>query len=543
MNTIDTLFNSPLTHRLGWTLMHFLWQGAMVGAVYAVLKYLLSWKSPAVRYHLAMSTLAVMSALPVITFMYISYTAMGAAANEALPALINVSVSGLTRIVSPPLSPLGYLKVWLQPMVPWAVPLWLLGVLVMALRVWRGWRHAYHLRQTATFIPLPQWNVMVESLRTLLGIRKLVRLAVSVSVMVPSVIGWLKPIILIPPSAIAGLTPLQMELILAHELAHIRRQDYLWNLLQVAVETLLFYHPVVRWVSHQARLEREQCCDDIVVGLHGNAIDYARALTELESLRHPPRVALLLGANGGQVLDRIHRLLGLPTPNVAVSWLPLLLAAGLLFTGGLMQFAQQKTPLQSVLTTKYTMVGTVAQATSTSTKAPSATMMPTRITPTALTPPTLKPVRIPSELPHPALSGIPVLATPMPPSVTAPVTVTAAAHATPATNQTGGDVIAYYSPIYPPSALEREVEGSATVKFTLTAEGGVTNLRIIHVTGSRLFGQAAMDAIRQWKFTPVTVAGIPVVQPMTEEFIFHIQDRAANHRPCEILTGYHVCAN
>jgi len=144
----------------------------------------------------------------------------------------------------------------------------------------------------------------------------MVRLAVSAGVTVPSVIGWLKPVILIPPSTIAGLTPKQMELILAHELAHICRQDYFWNLLQVAVETLLFYHPVVGWISGQARMERELCCDDMVVGSHGNAVAYARALTELESLRHPHK-ALLMGADGGQMFNRIHRLAGPAYPGNA----------------------------------------------------------------------------------------------------------------------------------------------------------------------------------------------------------------------------------
>ena len=99
------------------------------------------------------------------------------------------------------------------------------------------------------------------------------------------VVGWLRPVVLLPPSALMGLTPHQLELIISHELAHVKRSDYLFNLLQIVVETLLFYHPVVRMVSIRVRLERENCCDDIVVARTGDTLAYARALTEVEGLR------------------------------------------------------------------------------------------------------------------------------------------------------------------------------------------------------------------------------------------------------------------
>jgi hypothetical protein len=126
---------------------------------------------------------------------------------------------------------------------------------------------------------------------------------------VPTVIGWLRPVVLLPGSALTGLTPPQLEAILAHELAHIQRHDYLVNLLQGVVEVLLFYHPGVWWVSQRIRVEREQCCDDVAVGLCGDAVVYARALTELEQGRgDPPQLAL--AATDGRLLTRIRRLVG-----------------------------------------------------------------------------------------------------------------------------------------------------------------------------------------------------------------------------------------
>ncbi|MGH8321759.1 MAG: TonB family protein [Gammaproteobacteria bacterium] len=540
MNMLAAFLYSPLAHELGWTLVHFLWQGAVVGALYAVLRHVLRLRSPTSRYRLAMSAMAVMAALPVFTFIYLSHSAGNAIANEAVQTLTSVTSADITQNVSAPFSIFDHLKIWLQPLVPWTVPLWLLGVLFMTLRVLRGWQYTYRLRETARFIPLPEWNTTVESLCDLLGIHKLVRIAVSVSVTVPSVIGWLKPIILLPPSVIAGLTPLQMDLILAHELAHIRRQDYLWNLLQIAVETLLFYHPVVRWVSHQARLEREQCCDDMVVTLHGNAIDYARALTELESLRHP-RTALVLGANGGQVFDRVQRLLGQPANGVVISWLPPFLAAGLLLTGGLMSVVHQDFPQHSALATRYTLMGRSVQSTLQFAEPSTIHISPTRVKAEASTQTALQPIQLIKGSASRPLSNLSAIAIPAQPTIVALATTPPIAHHPPTPYRAGGEVIERYSPQYPSIAMEGGVEGAATVAFTLTTQGKVADVHVTRITGSRLFGPAAVNAISKWKFTPITVAGTPVTQRMTVEFVFKLNDPLTSSGRCTIPIGYHVC--
>src|SRR6185369_12620027 len=126
--------------------------------------------------------------------------------------------------------------------------------------------------------------------------------------------GWMRPAILLPASTLSGLSVAQIEAILAHELAHIRRHDYIVNLLQCVIETLLFYHPAVWWVSRRVRDERELCCDDMAVQAVGDRVGYARALCELERLRAAtPQLAM--AANGGSLLTRIARLLGAPSRN------------------------------------------------------------------------------------------------------------------------------------------------------------------------------------------------------------------------------------
>jgi len=148
------------------------------------------------------------------------------------------------------------------------------------------------------------------------------------------VVGWIKPVILIPPAALLGLTAQQLELLVAHELAHIRRFDHAVNLCQIVVETLLFYHPVVRRISARIREERELCCDDLVVATSGEKLAYARALAEMEGLRSlAPRMSL--AADGGQLVSRINRLVALPAPQQGTAhWLLgfLLVATGVVVT-------------------------------------------------------------------------------------------------------------------------------------------------------------------------------------------------------------------
>ena len=167
-----------------------------------------------------------------------------------------------------------------------------------------------------------------------LGIGRAVALLESTAVSVPMVVGWLQPVVLVPASVLTGLPPSQLAAVLAHELAHVRRHDYLVNLLQTAVETLLFYHPAVWWVSAQVRRERENCCDDLAVAVCGDRLGYARALANLEGLRAPAS-PLVLAASGGSLVERIRRLVGAPVHRPRQSWMAGVLALSLLPLAGL----------------------------------------------------------------------------------------------------------------------------------------------------------------------------------------------------------------
>ncbi|HEY2737885.1 MAG TPA: M56 family metallopeptidase, partial [Thermoanaerobaculia bacterium] len=304
---------------VAWALVHFLWQGTLVGLGLAAALALGRGWSARLRYALSAGALLLMLALPVAT----------AVARLELPAPAKPFSSGLAAIsttsatapgtvpetgVPAALAPAAggtNLEAWL----PAVLSLWVVGVVLLSVYHLGGWLQARRLAWRDARPAAAEWTARLGALRDRLGIGRPVALLESARVAVPAVVGWLKPVILVPASAFAGLAPQQLEAILAHELAHVRRHDYLINLLQTAVETLLFYHPAVWWASRQVRIERESCCDDLALAVYGDRVGYARALATLEGLRAPaPRLAMAATGGTGSLLARIRRIVGAPAP-------------------------------------------------------------------------------------------------------------------------------------------------------------------------------------------------------------------------------------
>ena len=194
---------------------------------------------------------------------------------------------------------------------PWVVGGWAVGVVLLSLWNLGGWIAAQRLKVLGIRPVSTDIASIAEKLARCLKLSKPVRVLQSLLAETPVVIGWVRPVVLLPTSILTGLTPMQLEAILAHELAHVRRHDYLVNLFQVAAETLLFYHPAVWWISRRIRLEREQCCDDVAVSICGDRCAYVESLAALEEARMGGSLALAaLGSGGSQLLIRVRRLLG-----------------------------------------------------------------------------------------------------------------------------------------------------------------------------------------------------------------------------------------
>ena len=347
MSIMRELFSAPQSVRLGFTLLHFLWQGLLVAAVVAITLRLLRYRQANLRYIIATCALCALAVAPVATFIMIDVppaevlveespsgpvdkqplvietnpTAVNehpASARDAakienhnpiIPAIAAAGPGSLAaghgeaqaevaaedsagQTASLPPSISKRVDNFIHPTLPYIVGGWIVGIFLLGL--WRlvGYSQVRKLTRNGA-LPVPsKLQEKLEALQTQLRISRPVRLMVSAIAAVPSVIGWLRPVILLPASVISGLSPEQIEAILAHELAHIRRYDYLINTVQIIIETLGFYHPAVWWISKRIRSQREHCCDDLAIATCGSRLTYARALATLEELRAAPALGV-----------------------------------------------------------------------------------------------------------------------------------------------------------------------------------------------------------------------------------------------------------
>ena len=343
MTAINEMLQQPFSQAIGWALLQFVWQGTLIAVLTAALLAGLRRGGPDVRYVVSTIALALMLTTPVVTVVQTLSSpepafdmapgssgvpagpedtrAATTAASVPPSASTGDAVVGSVAASAPARRSLGEGGWAVDEWLPLFVSVWLAGVVVLTLRLLSGWMWVQRMKSHGAQ-PAPEaLQVAAERLMRRLHIGRAVRLLESTSVAVPTVIGWLKPVVLLPASALAGLAPNQTEAILAHELAHIRRHDYIVNLFQTVVETLLFYHPAVWWLSRRIRAERENCCDDLAVSLCGDPVAYAAALAELEGLRSATG-SLVLAASGGSLLQRVRRLLGVPThAGRAPGWL------------------------------------------------------------------------------------------------------------------------------------------------------------------------------------------------------------------------------
>jgi len=298
MNTVAYVITAAL--------MHSLWQDAIVAFALWVVLHVLRRRSPNLRYLVSCAALAAMVLWPVVSSLSLrassssdptSSLASSIATPTAIPEIVR---SGWNSVVQTQATSV-------VPFQQSVLLIWVTGVMLFSLRAVGSSVHA--LRATRRGAPAETGlTAIVTTIATRVGVTRRVRVLTSTLSQGPATIGALRPVILIPPAALAGLTPQQLEAIIAHELAHIRRHDYLVNLIQVLVETLLFYHPAIWWTSNRIRVERELCCDDVAVRFCGDRLEYAQALITLARLPlASPRLAP--GARSGPLVHRIQRLI------------------------------------------------------------------------------------------------------------------------------------------------------------------------------------------------------------------------------------------
>ncbi len=309
MNATNLLFSS-LAEALGWTLIHALWQGFLIVLTVALLMHLTRESRSAVRYQIGVVGLLAQVLASAVTFGMI-YEPHALPVSGAFSPYVFNAVVVATANESWMANTQAFLNAHLAEVV-WA---WMVGVGVFGVRLVGGWVYVQRLRQTAT-IPVPATLTQAAE-RIARDLNVSARLRLSARVSGPMVVGVLKPVVLWPVGLLAGLSATDVEAILAHELAHVRRHDYALNVLQSVVEVLYFFHPALWWLSARVREEREHCCDDVAVSVVGDARVLARALAHVEEWQRQtettPVLAMAFAGKRQLLLHRVRRMLGVQT--------------------------------------------------------------------------------------------------------------------------------------------------------------------------------------------------------------------------------------
>lgn len=469
---------------VGAVLLHFVWQGAIVGLVAALALGLVPTSAARVRYTIACLSLLGLMMAPVGT----AVTAFDTTGAEAV-AWFSMGTVETVEATTAAWSAAA-LGAWL----PVFVGIWALGVLLQSARLAGAWWRTERVRRADVREPDGVVAAVFERTRAGLGLRRAVLLFESPWIDTPTVIGWLRPTVLLPIGAFTGLSMQQVEAVLAHELAHIRRHDYVINGLQHLAEAVFFYHPAVWWLSRQIRIEREHCCDDVAVEACGDAVTYARALTVLEEARHD-RPGFALAATGGSLIGRVRRLVGRPQHEGRPAFSVLAGIAIVLVVAGVASARAYQRPVQG-------LQGEAEPAGSTLSETIHVALpqAPGRdVTPTAPPPPPPPPPGSNADQERPPLRVGGVIKEP--------------------------NKVHHVNPIYPEAAREAGVSGVVILEAMIEADGSVSNLKVLRSIPE--LDQAAINAVRQWRYTPTLLNGQPVRVVMTVTVNFTLRARGA----------------
>jgi beta-lactamase regulating signal transducer with metallopeptidase domain len=317
MNFVNSILPKSLTDAIGWTIVHSIWEGLVIGVIlFAALSFIHDSKSR-LRYNFSVTALCLFILISIINLTAeliistgISETALVVIQNNTV--LDGANGSDITadqnslRVIT--LGIISAVGVYLKSNLPLVVTLWFAGMIFFVTRFFGGFSYLNRMKyQDSSFVPA-EWQNKLNSFRYKLKLKKPVRLLESAKVNIPVAIGYIKPIILVPVGMLTGFPAKEIEAIIAHELAHVARNDYLVNILQSIAEIIFFYNPALWWISSIIRSEREKCCDDIAVSLCGDSLIFANALAKLEKIT-TEKYQLALAINGKKnLVTRIKRL-------------------------------------------------------------------------------------------------------------------------------------------------------------------------------------------------------------------------------------------
>jgi D-alanyl-D-alanine endopeptidase (penicillin-binding protein 7) len=311
-----------VVHALGIALVTFVWQGAILGLFTAAILTLLRNARPQTRYAFACVALTLCAALPLGTLI----------ANFGSAEDIEISAVALDALhdIATTVAGIAIMSAWVQAHLTAIVAAWAICVSLLGARMVYGLMWVTRISSASRSFGNSQWQTRVDILAARIGIARDISLRVVQGLDTPATVGWWRPVIMLPAALLFGMPPDLLEALLAHEIAHVRRFDYVVNLMQSVVEATLFYHPAVWWISHRMRIEREQIADDLAAGILGEPRRLALALRELEHIQFTNH-HLAQAAHGGNLMVRIKRLVRPETQ--ALDWKAAIPAVGFVIAG------------------------------------------------------------------------------------------------------------------------------------------------------------------------------------------------------------------
>lgn len=303
--------NNELVRSLGMALVHSLWEGLIILVLVLFFLSLAGRSNARLRYMLLVSGHFMLLAAFLATW-YITYHQNLQHAIQPLTR-VYTQVNGLVSSASVALKTAGYtssLNQFFEPLYPALAVGWTMGFIFMVMRMAGGFYLSYNILRKDVFLPDPSLLALFDRAKTRLKMPERLNLRMSTRQISPMVIGIIKPCVIVPAAILSGLNTEQVEAILVHELAHIRRYDHLVMILQAVITQILFFHPVAWYLSSEINRERENCCDDLVVKTFPNPINYIKALTMIQELNMDGQVPVnaLLGRSK-RLLGRVKRLL------------------------------------------------------------------------------------------------------------------------------------------------------------------------------------------------------------------------------------------
>ena len=543
---------------IGWALVHFIWQCSLLGLLYAIARKVVSRGEA--RYRLGMMTLFMLAICPLLTIWQMLRVLLPSVDTTTGSVTSDLVGAGLVANATPSAG------IAMNALLPWLVLVWLLGVCILSLRAWRQWRGLNALVGKAESLPF--WQSCVTDMAKRFGLSRHVRVLCSHDIDTPALIGWLKPVIVLPMAVTLNFPATQIELIFAHELSHLRRWDPLANLFQVMLETLHFYHPVVHWISQDVRNEREICCDRLAIAITGGSRhQFATALAELGGLQEQ-RGMLLLPANGGVLLDRVQHIMlpdhGGARVGKSARFAAMLLAAVLVATMVRLEWTQAQ--IQQSLSASLQRLNTIFEHQRLPLERSVGTFHLSDLVPQRVK--VLRPVapgtshlaQIDSASLLPAVTiAVGAIALPRPVQVQIldlvhshnelPIRIANQASALAAPSP-----VLIRRPIYPQDAVIGGVEGKVTVEFNIASDGSVQNLSVINAKPAGVFDQAAERAMRGWKYA--VSEGVSPQRLYRQVFAFSLNASRAmgpvsTNMPvgtevlarvgCQTPTGTHIC--